>query len=564
MPVTNINEVFNYNNPIAPSENERRAYVGRPKLAQAMDNNILKEGVLIVSGYSGIGKTTLIYQTLNPDSALGRIRFSPTIQNQREKPNYGLLVTVSANDFRHQDVYPTVYRKIEHKLGVKDRIADVTNISADSLAARIHLANAVVVVDNFQILEGRAAEELYLLCKRWSDYSFNASNIKVPQSKIILVAPAHQLEASQWIEQQRRILRERLSCDYVWVEPWSLRELTEILRQGASKLGIMYDEDIEGAITRISCGLPNALNFLAAHTAIQANNGQLGIQPRNKVYVRINDLDGVLGEHDRIRGALNPLNDVDSVSDTAGLCALCYMAVHGGKAAEAEVGAWLERFDLLSANSADWLCESVLADFVDCQGENGQHTWALKDLACGTVAFIRLHLKRFEYQQDYNIDAVFQDLLDQPNGDEEDNGFMDPLIGQALPFLLIVGKLAADKLRQIWKLDAPEAPAAQPAPLVAEAGAEEQLSQVLAAIKQSRGTASFEHNMRRVEEKLGQIRQLERRIDVTDTQRLDSQISPVDAQIAIERYERDIQKKLAEIKRILEDDLGGKITVENQ
>src|SRR5688572_4724190 len=57
---TSINVVFDYINPISSEQVAQRSFVNRLGLRDRLANEALRSGLLIVSGYSSIGKTTLI------------------------------------------------------------------------------------------------------------------------------------------------------------------------------------------------------------------------------------------------------------------------------------------------------------------------------------------------------------------------------------------------------------------------------------------------------------------------------------------------------------------------
>jgi energy-coupling factor transporter ATP-binding protein EcfA2 len=360
-----ISEVFDCIPPISSEQTEQRAYVNRSDYRETLSEEIYKHHVLIVSGYSGVGKTTLI----NLATAISELK--------RLNAPFRSPVSVMAGHTSGDSILRGIYDGIsEYVPGKNPGVYSPTNV-----AKAVHTGQLLLIIDGINCLYGDpASKDLFNLCKVWTELPKGTS----VQSKIVLVASGLSGRVSQWLKEAAPP-GQRLARDQVSIPGWSPTDLKGIVDAGSRLLGLQFEASVQQWMTRVSCGLPVTMTLLAACTAHRANGDRDEINPSRPITVMLNDLHGVFGEGEKFRNALIHDEKIESLSVSA-LLALYLLGIHEGRMEENEVYRNLQLHKFPKDDVA-----RELEGLISVERKNESIFWNIMELSYGTFAFLRLY-----------------------------------------------------------------------------------------------------------------------------------------------------------------------------
>ena len=441
-----ISDVFNYTTPISLSQIAQRSFVDRLKLKDKLEHEVLRDSVLFVSGYSSVGKTSLV--NLVTDKKYLRSVGAPYISS----------VSVFLNNISNGEILKNIYNEIfEFTNGKK-----IEAITPTSLANLIHTNRLLVIIDGINNLynEIPASKELYSLCKSWTDMPKGA----IAQSKIILVASGFSDLTDKWI--YKNSFSARLPHEHIPLPAWDSADLLKIVEVGANHIGATFDIALQNLMVKVACGLPSTMTLLAHIISRHANNDQNVIQQEN-IKIDSSDLRGVFGESKKFEQVLYNNQQINTLS-TPALLSLYALGIHGGRLPVSNLHKLLEACEIDSTNAL-----SEIADLTTTVQNHEEPILNINELSYGTFAFLRLHhrtkLNVPNAQQIiqalyYLNNFAYDDLLLGQNAQYSYNNF-EPLIDternrqMTLPEQQIAWTILqqafsfiTDELKQRWKL----------------------------------------------------------------------------------------------------------------
>lgn len=365
--IKRISNIFDYINPISADQVQERAFVDRLDLKERLSEETLRRGLLIVSGHSSIGKTTLINQA------------TATKQLQTASASFSNVISVLVPALPDNGLLQAIYDAIvEFTAGKK-----LTRITPTVIANAMHTNRLLVILDGIHSLfdQPESSKDLYRLCKAWTDLHHSM----VTQSKIILVASCSADSITAWWNQTGAAIKTRLPYTHVHLPPWSAVDLLKIIEKGAQQLGIRFDEDLQEWMTTVACGLPSTMTLLANLCALRANNNQDRIARETNLRVDLSDRVGVFGEGRKFHQVLYHDGRINNLSVPA-LLVLYLLGFREGSMPEEQVYRELESYRYSKDDVYDEL-EGLIFRM-----DNGEYaSWNIMELSFGTFAYLRLY-----------------------------------------------------------------------------------------------------------------------------------------------------------------------------
>lgn len=450
-----IADVFNYMTPVSADQTGQRSLVDRVGYKERLSRAVFQEGVLVISGYSSIGKTTLINLT--------------TARRELSKANapFTAVVSVLVDNLSDGAVCEGIYNGIsKYTSGKKLDAPTPTN-----LAEVVHTNQLLLIVDAVNCLYDSplSSKDLFNLCKIWTDLPRGTQ----VQSKIILVGSGLPGRVSQWLSQAAS--GKRLPREQIIISPWSSEDLLRIIDVGSRHLGIAFDLDLQRWMTKVACGLPSTMTLLAALSARRANNERDDLLSGSALRVDLSDLYGVFGESSKFRLVLYYDDRIQTLS-VPSLFALYLLGINGGGMTEGEIYEHLELYGFAKDDISTEL-EGLI--FVEKKEET--IFWNINELSYATFAFLRLYFRSKLSDSDAEgINRVLNLLseVEPPNQSETEanktlidlqggSGMISILFLAADPtdasrlrlgeeFREIQEKLKLSKLRDRFKLELPQ------------------------------------------------------------------------------------------------------------
>ncbi len=393
-----ISRVFDYGSPVRKNEIGQRAYVERPEFKNSLQNALETPGILVVSGYSGAGKSTAVAQVLDEDRTSNRVTY-------KEQP-----IRIFGNAFEGGNhPFRVIYEEIESRLGAS-RVADdaLDLLQADKIAELIHLSRSVLVIENFHKLSVSTGNQLHTMFKAWSEWKPKVGPSHILRSKIVLISPTPRIVADDWLT--KSAVASGVSIRHITIPPWDPDDLLEILRSGADLLNISYHPAVEEGLINLSCGIPRALTALANLTATAANGFADEVYVR-KFQVNVEHLERVLRGYNDFKDALlfeaptMPANPIDQII-------LSYLGVNGGEASESDLASWCEdqninfqdRINVIEDNLGHLLTVLQLDPYQPPR-------WYLNELVYGSLAFVKLYIQKVLPPTPHNIRTTIDRLM---------------------------------------------------------------------------------------------------------------------------------------------------------
>jgi hypothetical protein len=359
-----ISLVFNYTTPISLSQTAQRSFVDRLELKKKLSNEVLRDGVLIVSGYSSIGKTSLIN----------------IVTDKKHLQSVGAPYTATILILLNSSINGQILKSIHDEIFEFTSGRKAEAITPTSLANIIHTNRLLVIIDGINNLYNQPthSKELYSLCKAWTDIPRGGST----QSKMILVASGLSDLVDKWVSQNGS--SARLPYEHILLPAWSLIDLMKIIEIGSQYTGTVFDDTIQHLMGRVSCGLPSTMTLLAHIIARHANNDQDTIQ-QEKLKVELSDLYGVFGESRRFEQVLYRNEKLNAISTPTHI-ALYIIGIHGGRLSETSLNKLLEDYGFGNPNVLN-----ELYDLVTLSQSGEEVYFNINELSYGTFAFLHLY-----------------------------------------------------------------------------------------------------------------------------------------------------------------------------
>lgn len=418
-----ISNIFNYSSPISHEQVNQRVFVDRSDWIDKVSSALLRDDVLIISGYSSTGKTTI----LNLATHSSRLRSLNV--------HFNNALTVFADDSVEADFLEGIYNEISNYVSGKKP----EKITPGILARIIHTNQLLLIIDGINSIyeNSQSSRKLYNLCKAWVDFP-KRSTI---QSKLILVASGHSFITDQWLD--RVGSGKRLPREHLYISPWSESDLLGIIRVGSKHLGIAFDFELQRTMTKISCGLPAAMTLLASLTAKKANQ-EKDMLSTLKLTVHPDTLQSVFGESSKFKDVLLPhYNERIEHLTTPSLLVLFYVGIHLGTIKEEAVLSWLE-----SIGYATFDIFSIQGDFIFVEWRGGVKYLTLYELSYGTFAFLNLYFRALiNIPEAKTIKNVIEDLENlQHFSPEENNNMVSQDMTPFIPIVLEAMKFLFDEI----------------------------------------------------------------------------------------------------------------------
>ncbi|MFN8440105.1 MAG: CHAT domain-containing protein [Caldilineaceae bacterium] len=360
-----INSVFNCTTAIGAEQIGQRSYVDRLELKERLLSAICQDSVLVVAGYSRIGKTTLINLATTP----GEFR--------RAGAPFRTTVRVLADNLSKDGILSGIYDEIApYGGGRKPDTLTPTTVAEFILSNQL-----LLIVDGVNCLyeDQLSSKALFNLCKIWTDLPRRA----IVQSKMILVAPGLSSQTSLWLSQAGA--GKSLPHEQIDVLPWSSQDLFSLVDTGARRLGISFTPDLQKWMAKIACGLPATMTLVAALSSRHANTGRDEIARGSKLRVELSDLHGILGESHRFKNVLLFDDRIETLSVSA-LFALYILGMNGGVIRESEIYQLIQRCGFIHDDISQ-----ELESLISVNRREEETWWSIKELSYGTFAFLRLY-----------------------------------------------------------------------------------------------------------------------------------------------------------------------------
>lgn len=253
-----------------PSNAATINYVKRPELEKKIDKALKIVGTqLIVYGHSGSGKTTLIRKALNrcernfiKTSCISTSTLEELIINAFDKLNpFYTNKTTSKFSTKITSGLKASYQGIESSLQSEVTIENSAELQRvlpvqltyEKLAEFLGAANCVWLIDDFHKVADSEKKKLAEVMKAFVDISD-----EFPDVKIIAIGA---VDTPREVVNYNDELKPRLSETKVPL--LSIKELKEILNNGASLLNVTFDEDLVNQTADYSNSLGSICHILA-------------------------------------------------------------------------------------------------------------------------------------------------------------------------------------------------------------------------------------------------------------------------------------------------------------
>lgn len=362
-----IVDVFNYTTPISFDQINQRSFVDRLGYREKIFGELFQDGVLIISGYSSIGKTTLT--NLATTKKVLRTTNAP----------FTSVISVRADNWNDGEILNGIYGTIFEYISGKKREVHTPETVAEAIFAN----RLLLIIDGVNSLYNHplSSRELFNLCKVWTDIPRGMA----VQSKIVLIFSGLPLLVNRWLNHVSSGNKIRLPHMHISLPPWQTDDLLEIINIGSQNLAISFDNDLKTWMVKIACGLPATLTLLAALSSRRANNEQDTIPHETTFAVELSDLHGVFGESQKFREILYRDDRIDALNSSA-LFALYFLGSNNGKMSEREIYELLDTYGFVSDQNFE-----ELQDLISITTEEEVVYWNINELSYGTFAFLRLY-----------------------------------------------------------------------------------------------------------------------------------------------------------------------------
>lgn len=393
-----ISRVFDYINPVRKNEIGQRAFVERVEYENRVRNALGAPGLLVISGYSGIGKSTVVAQALDLDRMRGRVAYyEPPVRV------FGTALERVENPFQ------AIYQAIESRLG-PSRIPEdeIEYLHEERIAELLHLSRSVFVLENFHNLSVATGHQLHTMFKAWSEWMPTSGPGNILRSKIVLISPVPRIVADEWLTNVATA--PGVPLRHITILPWSPDDLREILHNGANLLNITYHPIVEDGLINLSCGIPRALTALANLTATAANEFEDEVYAHS-FQVNLDHLERILGSYNDFKDAILfeaptlPDNPVEQI-------VVSYLGVNGGEVDEENLFTWCRDNNIDIYDQSKIIKEDLSRLLTVTEAASNQPPlWLLNELAYGALAFVKLYLQKVLPHTPPHMKSIIDSLL---------------------------------------------------------------------------------------------------------------------------------------------------------
>lgn len=384
-----IAQVFKYTTPISLEQISQRVFVDRADYKDRILDAIFQDDILVISGYSSIGKTTLI-NIATAKKQLSAIN-SP----------FTAVVSVVVDHTSEKSILQDVYDSISVYTSGKK----LDSITPSSLAGIIHTNRLLLILDGVNSLyeDTNGSKDLFNFCKAWTDIPRGTKT----QSKVVLIASGISEQISLWLSQAGA--GKRLPRTQIHIPPWSESDLKEIITAGSQQLNAFYDADLLSWMINVSCGLPATMTLIASLATRRANNERDAMVSDSVLEVKLTDLYGIFGENSKFREILFYEQSIEALNVPA-LFVLYILGMNGGNLTVQELDGQLR-----ICGFPDEFVGSEIESLVYIENKEELTSWSLKELSFGTFAFLRLYYRSKLNVQDAEKIVKAIDLLNRAN-----------------------------------------------------------------------------------------------------------------------------------------------------